>query len=960
MPLIRLIVLFLLMLPSVALAGAVTLLPGPPVVSDGKSSATVRIWVPGIQGTDKVRVTASEGRVSEAEIGADGVITVTLIGPSIKAAKDLSLGVKIQGVSLKVDEAVTVPLVPPYAGNLKVSFEPPEFVGGNSGVLVRVTPDASTPQSAEARRMLGAASAGTLDSFVAAGDGTFVARWSPPAGLAKSRTAIITVVDAAAPDKVQGWAALPVMVKQSVTLNAAPGSNNILLAGDRQWGPLQASPAGTVAFDVEVNPAKTSARLQTVIPGGAKTETAVELPVDEYDRVSFFPLPSAIPASPEAKLTVRFAVTKRSGEPLSNAPISVRATAGLLGTPVATSKAGVYEAVFTPPEQPSDVIFTAEVEGSKAEARTRVVPALPSVSISSEPEELPKGVNAVTLTARVKDARGAGVVGRTPEILVQGGSRGGAFQDKKDGTYTGKLTLTSKEGYMLVTADPPVEASALAPAQLLIWTARSVLPANGAEAVAVTVAAVDAFGMPVADVKLKMSVPVGDGTMAPDAVTNKKGLARVTFKSGVVPGPATLRVDGAGLWTSTLIFQQGPGVVAPTNVPTGAPDAVAALVAWQSAAPAIIVSREGSAPVAKAGPPAVVTLSTVPPYTTPGAAILVVARVSDQAGIPVTKQKLNITASVGTVGAITDNGDGSYTFPLQLAAGQDGPVTISLGVGSAVGSVVLPTLATLNAMPAATQGGGGGGNSLSSNNGGGGGGREPRPGRQPRQGGGFGGDDGLPWGQASIALATVARSYHLESSGDADVPSTANFGTGALFGAFGLDARVVAFPRGGNIGGVIGGRGYFDRVEIGDENYSQFGWSARAGVRYRGEMAEGLYWYGSGELARFNGLVFRYADDAKTEAALLSKGLFGARLGGGVTFNKGPLGLDIGVAETFSPWPVDTWLGVDVNYEIKPNLAVRAGYELDLRSMKFAVGEEEVKVKDQERPLFVGVSYLFK
>ena len=54
--------------------------------------------------------------------------------------------------------------------------------------------------------MMGSASAGTLDSFVPAGDGTYVARWSPPAGLVKSRTAIITVADAAAPDKVQGWA----------------------------------------------------------------------------------------------------------------------------------------------------------------------------------------------------------------------------------------------------------------------------------------------------------------------------------------------------------------------------------------------------------------------------------------------------------------------------------------------------------------------------------------------------------------------------------------------------------------------------------------------------------------------------------------------------------------------------------------------------------------------------------
>lgn len=967
MPLARLLLFFFCVLfPTAALAGAVSVLPGPPVVADGKSTATVRIYAPGIQGTDKVRVSSAEGRMGAAEIGADGVITVTLLPPQLKAPKDLPLSVKIQGAVLRVDEIVSVPLVPPYAGTLKVTFDPPEFVAGNTGVLVRVTPDASTPQSAEARRMLGTTSLGSLDAFVAAGDGTYVARWTPPAGLTKSRTAIIAVGDAAAPDKVIGWAALPVLVKQSVTLNAPPQSSNLLFVGDRQYGPLPASPAGTVAFDVELHPAKTSARLQSIGPGSARQENPVDLPVDDYGRVSFFPVPSVLPADPDAKLTVYFAATKRSGEPLTNAPATVRASAGLITQPTPAGKPGIYQATFTPTEQPSDVILTVELEGSKAEAKLRVVPALPSVSLSAEPEELPKNVTSTTITARVKDARGTGIVGRAPELAINGGKALGKATDNKDGSYTTRVGLTSKDGYMLITADPPIEASGLAVTRLVMWAARGAIPANGAETMAVTVAALDAFGMPVAGVKLKLAVPVGDGTLPPEATTNSKGLARVTYRGGAQPGPVTLRADGAGLWTQTLVFQQGPGALAPAPVPSGSPEYVSALMAWQSAAPALVVSKEGTVPVAKAGPPAVVTMSTVPPYTTPGAAILVVVRVSDAAGLASLKQKLTATTSLGKVGAITDNGDGSYSFPVQLPAGQDGPVTIGVGAGTAQGSVVLPTLATLGAtqpqQPTAydpsSQNAGVLGTLKDPSSP-----RKPIPPKANRQ--------IMPldarWARLDLSIGTVARKYEQElpdAPDVTDVVEEAEFETNAVFGAPGLDVGVLLWPGNNAVGLDLDFRGYTDRVDVGGERYAQLGWSFHASGRYRGDIpVSGLKWYGMGGVHRFNALVFRYADDAKTQAELLTKGLWGARLGGGIIYEKNPIYVDLQLAETFAPWPVDTFLGLEFGYDLSNQLSVRASYGVDLRSMTFAVGEGEemveVKVKDQERPIMVGVGYVF-
>lgn len=953
-----------------ALAGSLFLLPGTPVVGDGKSPATLRIWAAGITGEDKVKVNPDEGRVGEASIGADGVITVSYIPPSVKAPKELGLSVKVAGVNVRADERLTLVVVPPYAGNLKVTFDPPEFVGGNAGVQVRITPDASSAQNAEARRMLGIASAGTLDSPIAAGDGTYVAYWKPPATLPRSRSVIVAVADAAAPDQVVGWAVLPVLVKASVTLNAMPGSNNLLIAGDRQWGPLPASPAGTVAFDVEVHPGKTAARLQTVAPGGAKTETVVTLPLEAYDRVAFLPLPPAMPSDPDARLKIRVAATKITGEPLSNAAITLRATAGQVEPMKATSQPGLYEATFIPPEKAGEVIFTAEVDGQKAEAKMKLLAALPSVNLSADPSELAKGQTSTTITARVKDARGAGVVGRPPELVVTGGTKAAKPTDNKDGSYTWKVTLASKPGYMILTADPPVEPSGLGPSRVLMWPGRAGVAANGSESVSVTVAVLDAFGLPVPNVKVKLAVPVGDGSLAPEATTNKAGLARVAYRSGTTVGPAILRADAAGLYAETVIFQSGPTTPAPNQVPTGSPDGVAALTSWQMSAPALLVSQEGSSPTAKAGPPAVVTISTVPPYTTPGAAILAVVRVTDAAGIPATKQKIAATATPGTAGAVTDNGDGSYSFPVQLPAGVDGPLTLTVKAGTATGSVVLPTLMGMNTAMMAN-----GGNqnqnaavlgSLKSGGGsGGGGGSTPR---QPRARSGGPGSES--WARLSASVGTVPHKYRLcqlnedkDCLSDEDdfandiVPDEASFSS-----AFGpvLELRALLWPGDKAFGLTARARGYLDLVEVGGEKYSNFTWMVHAGARYRKAFSDTGTWYVSGEAHRFNGLVFLYEDDAATSAVLVNKGLWAARLGGGVIFDLDHLYADLSLHESFAPFPVDTALGAELAYDLDSGLFIRGGFDFDLRPMTFSVDEDaRVRVVDQERAITLGVGKSF-
>ena len=326
---------------------------------------------------------------------------------------------------------------------------------------------------------------------------------------------------------------------------------------------------------------------------------------------------------------------------------------------------------------------------------------------------------------------------------------------------------------------------------------------------------------------------------------------------------------------------------------------------------------------------------------------------------PTAGQKLNISSSLGTVGAITDNGDGSYAVPVQLPPGQDGPITLTGAVGNAQGSIVLPTLANVGAAATAatpTATGPVGTSAVA-------GGTQKAPKvKAPKS---LAGPSGQPWGRLSASLATIPHVYRLESSGDYDVPDEASFENGnlfggGLFGAPGLDLRGVLWPGDAKLGVDARFRGYIDVVEVGGENYSNFGWDFHAGARYRGEFKPNLWWYGAAGVGHVTGLIFRYADDLKSEAELLGKGLWGARLGGGMIVGLNPLYLDVQLTELFAPFPVDTGVGLGLEFDLPNGIAPRLGMDLDFRSMKFAVGDETVKVKDQEHAITLGCSFLLK
>jgi hypothetical protein len=735
---------------------------------------------------------------------------------------------------------------------------------------------------------------------------------------------VFTAADAAAPDKIYGDAVLPVLVKRSVTLDVKPGSSNVLKVGTRTYGPLVAAPSGKVAFDIDLDPREPTGALHSVAPDTSKEDKDVPLPVGATAQIAFMPLPSTVPAQADLSVPVRIMIVGANGQPRADATVRLSTSKGAI-TPATWDKE-VFSATFVPPTTPGEVLLTAEVDGAKAERRIKIVGSLPTVTLASDPVDITKTGTSFKVIARVKDAQGTGLVGRAPTLLAEDATSGGSAKDNGDGSYTYAFKVGSATKSARVYAAPPVEVSGMPPVRLVAWPGSPTVAANGSGVVSVTIVAVDAFGLPVPNVDLKLGAPDGDGSVAPTAKTDARGMARVVFHAGRTVGVASVRIEGGGIVTELPLFQVAAGGAPILPGGGGALDE-ALVTRWRAAAPELRVLREGTAP--PSGPPATVSISTVPPYTTPGAAILVNVRVADSAGVGVGARKLSIQASPATVGQITDNRDGTYAVPLQLPAGTDGPVGISITVDGASGSLVLPTLAALGSQPQAASGGGGG---AARSNPTGGGSAPATHVAAPVS---------TDWAKLRIGggLLNARGSYTMDSDAGAQLLGAAAFATPGA-GFWGVAAEGVWLPlqqSWGGLGADVRLRSQLEWFNVGGTPFVNVQRDAMLAARYRRGLVGPLSVEGSLGVHYTTGVLFRYADAGRTQAELLNFPLVGARLGGLLSLETDHIYTSLEFAETFVPFPIDTHAEALLDWKLgdSPTMLVFGG-SWDYRSMQYA------------------------
>lgn len=910
-----------------ALAGVV-LVPTAPLVADGVTTSTVRLYVEG-GGSAKAKIKPDTGKLGPVISGADGIITFSFTPVAATAVGVVNLKVNANGE----DSVIALPVVPPNSGRVTITVDPPVLAASGSATI-RVQPQAAGPFSGDGRSFRIVASAGTIDSVSPGGGGSWVAHYTPPKGLTKPMTVVISAGDAAAPEATWGVTTLPVVFRRSVSVDVTAGSSNVLVAGDRTYGPVIAAPSGKVAFDVDLDPRQPRGQLTSVNPDTSRVQKDIDLPDVSGVDVAWLAGRTVVPAGTTVNL--RLATSSAGGVTTANPP-TLTATAGTFGAPVVDAESFLVS--YTAPATLGDVILAAVIGDRKTELKLHVVAGAGSMTLVTEPAEIATKGTSVVVTARLKDAAGSAVVGHAPFLSAEGGTIS-ALKDNKDGSYTGTVKLTSATTNLLrVWGIPALEATGLAPSRLVIWPSTSTVAANGTDAVALTVLALDAYGLPVPNVTLKLSVPHGDGSLPPEVKTDAHGLGRTTFRAGKVAGLVSLRAEGAGLWTEAPIVQAtGPSPVIPVG---GPPDIDALLDRWRSAAPETLAIRAGTAPLS--GPPASVSVSTVPPYTTPGANILVTVRVADSAGKGVPGQKLAISASPATVGAITDNHDGSYTFAAQLPAGVDGPLAISAGAASALGRLDLPTLANAAAVaaPIATSGGATGSAT----------GGQARATAAPSE---------FKQLRIGAAISNAHGSYTMTGNGAGGLLGGADYGAPAL-GFTGVDVDATWWPVHAKFGDI----GFEARAGARVELYNVLD---TVGVSVARDVIAGArYRRGFGPLSVQGGLAFHYTTGnvfaytpSFTGAEPAGLPLLGARVAAIGGFEKGKVYAGLEAAESFLPFPCVTRLGGLFEYALTDNLGLRVGAAWDYRSMKFATstgGEAQVVQSQLVADLGVGFGF---
>ena len=921
-----------------AWAGAV-LMGTAPLPADGASASDVRVYVERCPANVRARVKAELGKVTAVATGADCVVSFSFVPPSVTSPKSVPVTIQVQS-----DEyTVQIPVVPPFSGDVGISFDPPVIAAGASAT-VKLKPTGTSPVAAAMRRFVLTASTGTIDSPIPLGDGTYSARYTAPKSLSGPVMVAITASDAAAPS-IQGIGGLPVTLRKSIALDAAAGSSNVLTVGGKQYGPFKADSRNKVTFEVDLDPRNPLGRLQSVHVDTSRIEKEVPLPgVSQVGQLVFLPMPASIVADPTRPLPVRVVALAPNGDPVSAGALLLTASAGTVSAPGPDGK--VMLGQFTAPATAQEITLGAQWNGLIASRKLRILAPLPRMTLAAEPVDFPKGGGTVNVVARLKDAGGTALAGRPPSLVADGASLSGKVTDKKDGSYTIGVTGTSKTERARVFGTPPMDVSSLAPARLLAWSDSSTLTANGRDGTSVTLVAVDAYDLPVANVEFKLAVPQGDGSLPPSVKSDARGVAHVAYKAGTKPGLQTLRIEGGGLVNELPIFQVGPKMfVSPT--PGGGAAHLAALERWQQASPTLTVVREGVVP--PSGPPAEMQLSTTPGFTTPGAAILVQVRITDENNVGVAGQKLQVSAAPAAVGPISDSRDGNYSFTAQLPPGQDGPITVTVAAGTEITTLKLGTLEQVgSAKSAATA---------------------TKEGKSLASGGGSGkkasqthAGAGVPTGRFGAAVVNVRGPYSLASDGDgglanADLvaPDAGFWGltAGATYGLsagpgraqFGADARFSA-----NI------------YDVNGDAYLVFLRDITAGGRYLHPVADGISVGGGLDLQSVSAPYFTYTDEARTAANIAVGGWFGVRAVGQLDVDlPNDFHISVEVAESFLWAPAATHAGarLDIPTGGAP-VAVRLGLAWDWRYLSTADLGGAGTVDEQILTAQLGVVYLLR
>ena len=585
--------LLVLLLTAISWGGEATasspqalLLPGSPLVAG--EPGTVELWLPGLTGQDKVRARARQAHVGRVKRLPDGRLLVPF-SPAPGTAGALPLTLHLPDNS---EQVVAVPVRRPMEGGLAVVPGTDEVhMGDGQPVTMRIRPLGTSPQPLAGRRLVVRATTGQVEPATTTQDGWSV-RWTPPAELAVSAWAVITVADAAAPGAVVGWAAVALSIDTPQSFTAAPGASCQLQAGPHHLGPATADAKGVVAFTVPLHPAVAMGSLTCVL-GTNTTTQQVALPAGTAPGLAWLPLPGRVPAG--ATLPVQAIVLEPDGIPRSAGTVPRLTASTGTGDTLDFVGPGLVRGTWTAPRQPGAVTLRLDLPGAEVSTTVQVVADLPAIQASGD------------LAAGSRDGKLV-VAGAAPQAIdVVGGSLRNRRDAGRAGT-TATIHLARGIDVASATVAPTLATSDRWPSAILAWADTPTVPAGSRTPIGVTLVAIDDLGLPVPGVDIELNAD--HGTTSPSAQTDGQGIARVRL-TPAADGVAVLRAEALGLEGDAPVLvglARGPLSTAPGS---GSARQRALRERLRAALPTVVIASPGAA-AGQAATPAASTPLPVP------------------------------------------------------------------------------------------------------------------------------------------------------------------------------------------------------------------------------------------------------------------------------------------------------------------------------------------------------------
>ncbi len=607
--------------PVLAQGVGLTLIPPGPLPADGVTPVMLTLYAPGGQLPAKLQYWPSLGEVGEAVAAGDRLFQIPYTPPAVAVPTQVVLSLKdrkggLWGGNTLLEQQLV--LVPPQLGYGLVADPAVLDAQPGSFSTVWLTPHGGPAQAAATPPAL-VATVGTVTQPLPFNEGSWTARYDPPAG------------------ETDRWAML--------VTDPAPGS---------------ATPLGVAAVKLGSPPKKGAPQLVVMSP-------PAQVPADPAVAV---PIKLAGIDGKGQPLVATISLAASVGTVDQPAPTNVP------GTFLAW-----YHPPALPQDQPVALHATIVGEGNGELISTQLslAPGGPaSLALRPSVEQLTTETRAEVLVRQL-GAEGQVVKGESPVLTLVGAKARGSITAQADGSWKQRLTLEADQP-LGISAAPVLKPTGLPVQHLLAWPRRASVGPDAS--VEIVVVAVDALGYPVPSAPVQVQVLAGAGQAPALVTTDAQGVAFVPYHAGKQIALAWLQLTHGQHWTQCVVPQgiYDLPVLPPRPWAERAQleerwKALLPEVTLQR-------SKPKAAPVAQVAPSTdgvqALSVWSDPAVLDGMAQVSLWVRAADADGEPVAGEQLGIVASAGMVGPVVDRGDGTYLSPLALPPGFTGSIQVSI------------------------------------------------------------------------------------------------------------------------------------------------------------------------------------------------------------------------------------------------------------------------------------------